>query len=47
MRRHGVLAVAALSLFVAAVSAGSADGSSDRNTDGAILQALFDRHPRT
>jgi alkaline phosphatase len=46
MRRHGVLAVAALSLFVAAVSAGSADGSSDRNTDGAILQALFDRHPK-
>jgi alkaline phosphatase/streptomycin-6-phosphatase len=40
------MAVAALSVLVAAVSAGSADGSSDRNTDGAILQAMFDRHPK-
>jgi alkaline phosphatase len=47
MRRQGVTAVVALSVLVAAVGAGSAAaGSSDRNTDGAVLQALFDRHPR-
>lgn len=47
MRRRGVTAVVALSLLVAVVSAGSAVGSSsDHGKDGAVLQALFDRHPR-
>ncbi|TCO49843.1 alkaline phosphatase [Actinocrispum wychmicini] len=47
MRRRGVTAVVALSLLVAAVGAGSAAGSSsDHSKDGAVFQALFDRHPR-
>jgi alkaline phosphatase len=46
MRRQGVTAVVALSVLVAAVGAGSAAGSSDRGTDGAVLQALFDRKPK-
>jgi alkaline phosphatase len=47
MRKKGVTVVVALSALVATVGVGSAaSGSSDRNVDGALLQAMFDRHPR-
>jgi alkaline phosphatase len=47
MRKKGVTVVVALSALIATVGVGSAaSGSSDRNVDGALLQAMFDRHPR-
>jgi alkaline phosphatase len=47
MRKKGVTAVVALSALVATVGVSSAAaGSSERNVDGAVLQAVFDRHPR-
>ncbi|MFD1048083.1 alkaline phosphatase, partial [Kibdelosporangium lantanae] len=47
MRKKGVTAVVALSALVATVGVSSAStGSTDRNVDGPLLQAMFDRHPR-